>query len=81
MILPSCRDVALSLSTGEYDDGSRWNRFVLRLHMIACYICRCYKRQIEFVHRGMRETSSAKIAPRQTDDFQKRLLERLNSGK
>lgn len=74
-MIPSCDDLARSVSDGSYDEGPWFDRVRLRLHMISCWVCRRYAAQIRWIDR----TSRILWAPATVADegFKRRLLARL----
>lgn len=76
-LIPSCDDLARSVSDGSYDEGPLFDRVRLRLHMLACYFCRRYAAQIRWIDRA----AAALWAPEPPglDDFKRRLTGRLKT--
>lgn len=77
-MIPSCDDLARAVSDGSYEEGPAWDRFRLRLHMIACYFCRRYAAQIRWIDRAARELWAPAALPAD-EDFKRRLIGRLRS--
>lgn len=75
--IPSCSDVARSVSDGSYDESSRSRRVMLRLHMAVCWFCRRYAAQIRWIDRAARGTWGAP-APGDAE-VKRRLIARLKS--
>lgn len=74
-MIPSCRDFAVSVSSGEFETA-RWPRkFMLRLHWAACWVCRRYEAQIRFLGTATRAGRTA-----DAEDFKRKLAERLKRG-
>lgn len=76
-LIPSCDDLARSVSDGSYDEGPWFDRVRLRLHMLACYFCRRYAAQIRWIDRAAAALWAP--APPGMDDFKRRLIGRLKS--
>ncbi|MFI5344767.1 MAG: hypothetical protein ACHQ51_00180 [Elusimicrobiota bacterium] len=76
-VIPSCEDLARSVSDGSYEEGPWHARVRLRLHMIACWICRRYTAQIRWIDQA----SKSVLAPPtgEDPDFKRRLIGRLKS--
>jgi hypothetical protein len=77
-IIPSCDDLARAFSDGSYEEGPLWDRVRLRLHMIACYVCRRYAAQIRRIDRAGRALWAPATVPAD-EDFKRRLIGRLKS--
>jgi hypothetical protein len=77
-LIPSCDDLARSVSDGSYDEGPAWDRLRLRLHMIACYVCRRYAAQIRWIDRAAR-TCWSPSGSADDEIFKRRLIGRLKS--
>lgn len=75
-VIPSCEDLARSVSDGSYDEGPYGRRVMLRLHRIACWVCRRYIAQIRWIERASR-TVMAVPDDSGSADFKRRLVERL----
>lgn len=75
-MIPSCRDFAVSVSTGEIETA-RWpRRMMLRLHWAACWVCRRYEAQIRFLGEAARKAKR----PVDAAALKKRLIEKLGKG-
>jgi hypothetical protein len=76
-LIPSCDDLARSVSNGTFDEGPLWDRLRLRLHWLACYFCRRYTAQIRWIDR----TAKALWGPADPadGDFKRRLIGRLKN--
>lgn len=77
-LIPSCDDLARSVSDGSYEEGPAWDRLRLRLHMIACYFCRRYAAQIRWIDRAGRALWAPAAVPADAD-FKRRLIGRLKA--
>jgi hypothetical protein len=44
--MPSCKEIATAVSSGEIESAGLWRRLAIRLHMLICKHCREYVRQI-----------------------------------
>lgn len=75
--IPSCDDLARSVSDGSYDEGALFDRVRLRLHMLACYFCRRYAAQIRWIDRAAKGLWAE--PPAGMDDFKRRLIGRLKN--
>jgi hypothetical protein len=76
-VIPSCEDLARSVSDGSYVEGSWHVRVRLRLHMVSCWICRRYTAQIRWIDNAAK---SVLASPAGADpDFKRRLIGRLKS--
>lgn len=73
-LIPSCDDLARSVSDGSYEEGPFWDRARLRLHMAACWVCRRYAAQIRWIDRAAAELWAP---PAVDEDFKRRLIGRL----
>ena len=78
-MIPSCKDFALSVSTGEYDNAPWPRRLMLKLHYAACYICRRYAAQIRFLGEAARKGRS-RVDPAQAAQLKARLAKRLGGS-
>ena len=76
-LIPSCDDLARSVSDGSYDEGPLLDRVRLRLHMLACYFCRRYAAQIRWIDRAAAALWASE--PPGLDDFKRRLTGRLKN--
>ena len=77
-IIPSCDDLARSVSDGSYEEGPWQDRVRLRLHMIACWYCRRYTAQIRWIDRAAKALWAPAAVPAD-EDFKRRLIGRLKS--
>ncbi len=75
-IIPSCDDLARAVSDGSYEEGPVWDRVRLRLHMIACYVCRRYAAQMRWIDRAAKALYAPPATP-SDEDFKRRLIGRL----
>lgn len=73
--IPTCSDVARSVSDGSYDEGPGGRRVMLRLHMAVCWFCRRYAAQVRWIDRAAKAVWGA---PAPGDEaVKRRLIERL----
>lgn len=49
MILPTCREVAWRLASGEYDESSTLRRLLVGAHLAVCASCRRFKAQLALI--------------------------------
>jgi hypothetical protein len=77
-VIPSCEDLARAVSDGSYEEGPSGRRVLLRLHMVACWVCRRYIAQIRWIERASRAVMAVPAEPA-TADFKRRLIERLKT--
>lgn len=73
--IPSCADVARSVSDGSYEESALSRRVMLRLHMAVCYFCRRYAAQIRWLDRAAKQAWGAPAAG--DAEIKRRLLARL----
>ena len=76
-MIPSCDDLARAVSDGSYEEGPLYDRVRLRLHMIACWVCRRYTAQIRWIDRAGKELWAP--SPAADEDFKRRLIGRLKA--
>ena len=50
----TCKQVARSLSDGDYAELSRRRRLALRFHVLLCFVCGRYHRQVMRFQDGVR---------------------------
>jgi hypothetical protein len=55
MGMPSCREVARRISTGELEEALPMGRLGVRLHLLMCRHCRRYAGQLRAIGRVARE--------------------------
>lgn len=77
MITPSCREVAISIASGEFETAGGLRKLRLWAHWLVCYACRRYKSQLALVDRGARAAWTAVRDEGRRAAFRKRLAERL----
>lgn len=73
-LLASCRELAAAAADGSFDEGPGWLRLKLRLHWLACWVCRRYVAQLRWLDRA-----AASLWTARADDaaLRARLKERL----
>lgn len=76
MILPSCREVALGLARGDFDEAPRWRRALVRAHLWHCVLCSRFARQLGLIRRALAEAWAA-VPPAELEAVRRRLLERF----
>lgn len=59
MTMPSCREVATAVSSGELEEAGLLRRTHVRLHLWMCRHCRDYVRQVAALGRAARQ----RVAP------------------
>lgn len=80
-LMPSCREVATSLSTGQFEETPLLRQLMLRLHLMMCALCRSYSEQLALLGRGLRERAkAARLAPDRMKGVKQRLIQRLAHG-
>lgn len=52
--MPTCRQVALEVSTGSVEDAPLLRRLQVHLHLLMCRSCRSYARQLRRLGRHFR---------------------------
>lgn len=55
MGMPTCREVARAVASGELDRAAFWRRLAMRLHLSMCRHCGRYARQLDTIGRTARE--------------------------
>ena len=76
-VIPSCEDLARSVSDGSYGEGPWHVRLRLKLHMISCWICRRYTAKIRWIDQAAKSVLAP--APGEDPDFKRRLIGRLKT--
>ena len=76
-VIPSCDDLARSVSDGSYIEGPWHERVRLRLHMISCWVCRRYAAQIRWIDKASKSALAPQVG--EDPDFKRRLIGRLKS--
>lgn len=61
--MPNCKEVAVALSTDEFEGAGWGRRLAVRFHLLMCPKCRCYAAQLRAVGAAVRE-----LLRRQEDD-------------
>ena len=72
-LIPTCEDLSRAVADGSYVDGP--HRWRLRLHMMACWVCRRYAAQLRWIDRASRTALASGAAA--DPDFKRRLIGRL----
>lgn len=77
MGMPSCREVAASLSRELDEPSPRGRGMALRLHLLMCNQCRRYDRQLQWLRTNLRraltDTSGSQLSPAAYDRIRTRL--------
>lgn len=74
-LIPSCEDLARAVADGRFDEGSLWERALLRGHWLVCWVCRRYTAQLRWIDRAAASLWGAE--PEGAEAFAARLKERL----
>ena len=77
MRLLSCRETALMISRGEYEEAVGWRRFLAWLHLLYCRHCRRYKRELAALAHAARLWAEGPIDPERQAAFEERLIRAL----
>ena len=79
----SCKDVSYRISLSMDEKLSIWTRLCLRLHLIVCYMCSRYKKQLEFIRLALSRLGSDNLSDQEItplpEDAKKKITEHLKS--
>ena len=59
-MMPSCKDVSSDVSMAMDGRLPMWKRFMVRMHVSMCAICRRYENQLEMLRKGTKNYTEAK---------------------
>lgn len=80
--MPSCRQVARALSTGELEGSPLSRRLAVRLHLLLCQHCRRYARQIRAIGTAARQVMGGQEGERESlERLRRALLDRATPPK
>lgn len=77
MGMPSCNEVAERLSREQDEPDPRARRMGLRLHLLMCYRCRRYARQLQWLRENLRRALARASASRLSASARERIRDRL----
>jgi predicted anti-sigma-YlaC factor YlaD len=78
MGMPSCREVARAVASGELEEAAPLRRVAVRLHLLMCRHCRRYSRQIRALGLAAREALARPSGERESlERLRRALLGRL----
>ncbi len=79
MLAFNCKEVTTLLATSYLEDQTRWRRLQVRFHLMICYFCRKYERQMAHIAIAFRKHVQMVENSTQTDLFKARLLNTLTN--
>lgn len=75
----NCRQVSMRVALGDLSEASWRERWIVRFHLVYCWFCRKYERQLGVIARAFEAGAKNALAGRTSEALKKRLLETLKS--
>jgi hypothetical protein len=72
----TCKEVSLTMSTGELETGPVSRRMAVWLHLAMCRPCRAFRRQLRSLGRAARHVSEV-FEREPSGDFERTILKHL----
>ena len=80
MIHPlNCGEVTRKLALGDIGQYDFADRFMIRFHLVICWVCRKYERQMKVIGRTFARAMEQKEKSLRSPEFKERLIKRLHS--
>ena len=76
----NCKEVTTLLTTTDIEILPWRERVVVRFHMVICYVCRRYERQIKLIGSAFRSTIEKNVHPEAIQQTKQRLIQNLLQG-
>lgn len=77
MILPTCKEVSTAFARGEFSTYSPLRRARMRLHLLVCWHCRRFRRQMELIEKALKTVVFPLPDPARMDALKQAILGRL----
>lgn len=77
LIAPTCRELAMRLSKGEYENAPWYARVGMRIHLLRCTLCVRYARQLELLGEAFGSLAAQRRSAPKSEELRKSLLRRL----
>lgn len=79
--MPSCKEVATAVSSGEIENAGFFRRLAIRFHLWICQPCRTYIRQMEQIGNAARRAlGHVGAGDESLSSFEERVIERCGEA-
>lgn len=68
-LTPSCQIISQQISRSMDEPLTRWERFQVKLHLVACKLCTLYRDQLLAIRKMIREQTEEQDANSKLSDF------------
>ena len=79
-MMPTCREVARLLASGQYQDAELTRRALVRLHLIMCGDCARYAAELTSLNEAARAALHEPLDPARLADLERQLVTRIASA-
>ena len=76
----TCKQVSTAFARGDYDDAPPFTLLRVRFHLLICWHCRRFKRQLNLIALAMRTHVFPAADPARTAALEQVILARLKGG-
>jgi len=73
----NCREVTTRMALGELDQYTFMDRFMIRFHLLICWVCRKYERQMKVIGLSFQHVVKQKGKLTASPGYKDRLLNHL----
>jgi len=77
MILPTCKEVSTAFAHGEFSTAPPLRRLGMQLHLLVCWHCRRFRRQMELIEMALKTVVFPLPDSARTDALKRTLLDHL----
>ena len=53
-MLPTCKEVSTAFARGEYAEASLGTKLRIQLHLVICWHCRRFRKQLTLIEQALR---------------------------
>lgn len=79
-LMPTCREMALGLSTGSFEHVAWYKRLMVRMHLSMCEHCNRFARQLSLISQALRNMWQVKPNLNTLDAIKRRILSHIKQN-
>ena len=76
----NCKEVTRKVASDYFSAASRWERFMMRLHLLMCRHCRRYELQLRNIRRAARSFRDQPADEDTLERLETQILDKMGEG-